>query len=225
MAKKIEIAFEALKDSEFVWHTDRLLEADNAVILWPNFSGREDRFGNSQRIFKLCVSEELAADMIKQGFNVRNVEVNAIHDDKDQPVKLNFVNVVVNMNSAYPPVVTLFSTYKGKRNRRPLDINTIGELDSIDIQTCDMVVNCYESRKFPGKKTCYLKKLNVIQTEDIDFGGKYDDWMDQQDVNDVPWMDHESVNDIPEIVPDTPHIKVKGSTAGESGITNKPASK
>ena len=59
-----------------------------------------------------------------------------------------------------------------------------------------------------------MKKLNVIQTEDIDFGGKYDDWMDQQDVNDVP-----------EIVPDTSHIKVKSPTSGESGITNEPASK
>lgn len=187
MAKNIELAYEALKSSKFIWHENqRVLEICDASILWPNFSGREDRFGNSQRIFKLCISEELAKEMTDLGFNVKKIDINAIHDEKDNPVPLYFVNVVVNMDSPYPPTVTLFSIFRGKKNRRPLNKDTVGELDSIDIKSCDMTVNCYESKKFPGKKTCYLKKLNVIQSEDYDFGGKYDDWMDQQDINDIP---------------------------------------
>ena len=180
MGRKTEIAYEEVRKSTFIWHDDRTLEVQDAVILWPNFSGRTNKFGNSARTFNLVVTEEVAEKMTAAGWRVRTISLQNIVDENDKPVNLYFVNIKTNMDSAYPPIVTLFTKFKGKKSRRVLDINTIGELDSVDIEMADCLINCYESRNFPGRITGYLKKLNVKQSEEVEFGGKYDDWMDEE---------------------------------------------
>lgn len=82
------------------------------------------------------------------------------------------------MESAYPPVVKLFSEYKGKKTQRVLDEESIGELDRVDIRTADCKIHSYSSKKFPGKVTGYLQTLFVVQEPNVIFGGKYDDWDD-----------------------------------------------
>lgn len=191
MGRKTEQAYYDLSKSVFTWHDERTLEVINAVIIWPNFSGKPNRYGNSARTFNLCIPSDLAAELEARGMRVREVEIDSIRDEKDQPAKLHFVNIKVNMSTAYPPSVTLISTFHGKKNRKPLDEESICELDSVDFKSTsrnpetgegedstgvDCIINCYESRKFPGKVTGYLKKLFATQDDKVEFGGKYDDW-------------------------------------------------
>ena len=193
MGRKTEQAFYDLSKSVFTWHDERTLEVVNAVILWPNFSGKPNKYGNSARTFNLCVPDKLADELQKKGWRVREIEIDTILDNNDNPAKLHFVNIKVNMDTAYPPTITLISTFHGKKTRRPLDAESIGELDAIDFRSTtvnpetgegedstgvDRLINCYESRKFPGKITGYLKKMYATQDEKVEFGGKYDDWDD-----------------------------------------------
>lgn len=94
---------------------------------------------------------------------------------------LYFINVKVNMNSVNPPIISLYSEFKGRRTKRALDIESVSELDRIDILDCDCIINAYESPVYPKKITGYLGKMNAIQVPDIEFGGKYDDWLDEEE--------------------------------------------
>lgn len=178
MSRVVERALEAVEKSEFNFLNEKELEVRNAHLFWTNFEGRENRFKNATRNFNMAISPELAEELNKRGWRVRDVDLKG--PDEEVLGKLYFVNVKVNMDSAYPPIITLYSQYRGKRSRTTLNIDSVSNLDSIEIQTSDCVVNSYESPSYPGKVTGYLKKLNVIQEPTVDFGGKYDDWMEEE---------------------------------------------
>lgn len=202
MSRKIEQAYFDLSKSAFTWHDERTLEVINAVILWPNFSGKPNKYGNSARTFNLCIPDNLAAEMEAKGWRVRQIEIDSIRDGDDKPAHIHFVNIKVNMDSAFPPSVFLISSFHGKKTRRPLDAENICELDSLDFKSTsfnpetgegenstgvDCLINCYESRKFPGKITGYLKKMYATQDDKVEFGGKYDDWDEEEaTVPDIP---------------------------------------
>lgn len=178
MSRVVEGALEALGKSEFVFLNEKELEVRNAHMFWTNFEGRENRWKNDTRNFNLAINEVLAKDLNERGWRVRDID---LKDAEGEPIdKLYFINVKVNMDSPYPPIITLFSEYKGKRSRRTIDLESVSNLDTIEVQTADLVINSYESPSYPGKVTGYLKKLNVIQEPSIDFGGKYDDWLNDE---------------------------------------------
>ena len=175
MSRTIDNAIEAVAKSQFSFIDNGQLEVRNAHIFWTNFSGKENRFGHSAKTFNLAISEEMAKELDARGWRVRDVDQK--DDDEEVIGKLYFVNIKVNMESGFPPIVTLFSEYKGKKSRVALTNETIGELDRADILDADCIINPYESPNFPGKVTGYLRKLNIIHEPDIEFDGKYDDWM------------------------------------------------
>ena len=196
MGRKLELAYYEMGKSKFTLHSDNTLEVIDASIFWTNFSGRPDKFGNSARTFKLCVPEELAIELEKMGMKIYTYDLEGIRDKDDNPVKLYAIRVTVNMEGAYPPTVYLITTFNGQKTRRPLDAESIGELDSVDFKSTskerdgedstgvDLIINCYESRKFKGKVVNYLKKLYATQDEKVEFGGKYDEW-DEEDIVDT----------------------------------------
>ena len=177
MSKTVDNAIIAVQESIFEFKDANTLEVRNATIFWTNFRGEANKFGNTARTFNLAINEEVASILKTNGWRVREVQNG---DDET----LYFVNIKVNMNSAYPPLLTLFSEFRGKKTRRSLDIENVSELDRVDILSADCVVNAYVSKMYPGKVTGYLKKLNVIQEPDIEFGGKYDDWMEDEEARD-----------------------------------------
>lgn len=180
MSRVVEQALEAVEKTEFIFLNEREIEVRNAHLFWTNFSGRENRFGNKATTFNLAITPEIAEKLSERGWRVRDIDL--MQDD--EPIgTLYFVNIKVNMKSTYPPIVTLFSEYRGERSRTTITDETIMNLDTIDILSADCVINQYESRQFPGKITGYLKKLNIIQEPSVDFGGKYDDWMNEEDEN------------------------------------------
>lgn len=175
MSKKVEAALIAVRDTIFQFINDgRAIEVRNAYIFWTNFRGEANKWGNTARTFNLAVTPEMAEILKQQGWRIREIECEEMGDI------LFFVNIKVNMNSQFPPTVNLYSEYKGKKSCRPLNEGSIGELDRVDIKTADCIISIYESDQFPGKLSGYLQKLNVIQEPNVEFGGKYDDWMDEE---------------------------------------------
>lgn len=180
MANVIETGLEKVQDTHFIFDERGGFEVRNAYIFWTNFRGEANRFGNTARNFNLAVPKEIAKDLMNNGWRIRE---RALYDadghETDQI--LYFVNIKVNMNSKRPPIISLYSEFKGERTKRALEIESVGELDRVEIMQCDLVVNAYESPQFPGKITGYLQKLNAIQVPDVEFGGKYDDWLDEEE--------------------------------------------
>lgn len=187
MSRILELAFDEVKNTKCSFRDDgRTLVINDAFIFWSNFEGKENKWKNSARTFNVAIDEETAAYLQQTGWKVRMEILDEDVDMKDDQAVANarkvfFVNIKVNMESAYPPVVKLFSESRGKKSQTILDINTIGILDRTDIKTADCVINAYSSKNFPGKVSGYLKQLYVIQEPNIDFNGKYDDWMDDEE--------------------------------------------
>ena len=180
MSKIIEQSLEALKKSQFIFQTPNCLEVRDAVMIWTNFKGKANRFGNTTKNFNLVINEELKEALEanpQKEFNIHHIGGEGTED----PI-MYFINVKVNMESAYPPVVTLYTDFKGVKSHTALDNSTIQCLDHIMIESADCILNLYESKMHPGKVSAYLKKLNVIQSKETAFGGKYDEW----DNNPIP---------------------------------------
>lgn len=180
MANVIETGLEKVLETEIIFTERGGFEARNAFIFWTNFRGEANKWGNSARNFNLAIPEEVAKILKQNGWRVRD---RALYDENgaDTDRILYFINIKVNMNSKNPPIVSLYSEFRGKRTKRALEIESVGELDRIDIEECDVIVNAYESPQFEGKITGYLQKLNAIQVPDIEFGGKYDDWLEEEE--------------------------------------------
>lgn len=179
----VDNALQAVGETRFRWNIKNMLEIENAFIFWTNFRGEANAFGNKTRSLNVAVTPEVGAELEAAGWRVR--QVTGGPEDKDI---LYFVNVKVNMQSSYPPAITLFSEFRGKKSRRALDIDTVGELDRVLFDRCDLIVKPFESDRFPGKVTGYLNKLNAVQEKVDEFGGFYDDWAEDSN---VPHIDEE----------------------------------
>lgn len=177
MSNVIQEGLNRVKETKFIINDRGGFEVRNAYVFWSNFRGEANKFGNSARNFNLAVTPEFGKILLANGWRLRERPLNQDSGTPDEI--LYFINIKVNMNTKTPPIISLYSEFRGKKAKRPLDIVSIGELDRIDILQCDCVINAYESPAFPGKITGYLHKLNAIQNPDIEFGGKYDDWMEE----------------------------------------------
>lgn len=174
MSNTTRNAYVKLANSKFIFHEDsHSLEVLDAVLIWTNFEGRENNFGSKAKFCNLVLNDDIFEFLKNRGWNVKTLAV----DDDSEPA-LHFVQIKVNMDSAYPPIVSLYSEYRGKRSKTVLTNDTIQMLDHINIASADLIVNEYVSPRFPDKASGYLKKLNVIQEKVSEFGGKYDDWDD-----------------------------------------------
>ncbi len=174
MSNFISNSLEALKSSEFIFNTPTQLEVRNAVIIWPNFEGKANRFGNTTKNFNLVINEELKAAL--EANPDKELKIHHIGGDGTEDPDLYFINVKINMASAYPPIVTLYTDYRGVKNHVALDDASIQCLDHIMIDSADCKLNLYESKMHPGHVSVYLKDLKVIQRKEVAYGGKYDAW-------------------------------------------------
>ncbi len=178
MSRVVENAIKGVGNSQFnILNEKGSFEVRNAVIFWTNFAGEPNKWGSTARTFNLAVNAEMGKILQDAGWRVRDRKFNEGEPDEET---LYYISIKLNYDSKFPPIVTLFSDFRGKRSKRVLDGETVGELDRIDIQSADCIVNAYESQAFPGKITGYLQKLNIIQEPEMEFGGKYDDWLDEE---------------------------------------------
>ncbi len=191
MSKLVENALERVQKT--TWYFDRgILEIRDAVLLFTNFAGQANRFGNTSKTFNVVLPNDLKEFLEECQLHDKSLHVN-IHKypnsaaETDEEPCVYYINVKVNMESDFPPMVTLYTnkqttnpdgTTAIKKGRVSLVDATIGCLDRTDIDRADCKLNLKESKANPGNAVFYLRQLNVIQTIVPDFGGAYEDWDD-----------------------------------------------
>ena len=181
MSRLTQYAYEQLGKSEFIFRNENTLEIRNAVIIFANFAGKANRFGNTTKNFNVVINDEVMQHLLADPNKKWNIHELGGETEED-PV-IHFINVKIRMDSQYPANVTLYTDFRGMKNHTSLTDETIGCLDRITMDSADCILNLYESRMHEGHFTAYLKKLNVIQIKEADFGGKYDDWEDPIEPN------------------------------------------
>ena len=166
---------EAARNSEFKRLVNGDLSVENAVIIWTNFEGRATKFNpnGGKRTFALVLTEEVAAMLREEGWNVKTRDG---RDEGDDP--LYFTEIVVNLNSTFPPKIVLYTEFRGRKSAHKLtEERTIKQLDTIDIANVDVVIHPYE-HGFSSVATIkgYARAIYVTQGQDSYFGGKYADY-------------------------------------------------
>jgi hypothetical protein len=171
MSEFVKFVQDTLLTSKFNFLDAKTLEVENAVIIWPNFSGKPNRFGNTAKYFNLAITKEVADELSKRNFNVHEMT-----DKETNEILFYFVNIKVNMESAYPPIITVYTNYRGVKSHTSISADTVATLDNIQIESADCMINIYCSKANPDRPSGYLKKLNIIQHKVVEFDGKYDNW-------------------------------------------------
>lgn len=164
-----------VKDSIFEVLPNGDIKVENAVILWPNFSGKPTEMNSAggKRTFCLMLNEELADRLREEGWNIKD---RPPRDPDDYP--FIFTEIVVNMDSRFPPEVWLRTEFRGRPSMIQLNEETIGQLDDIQIVGADLVIHPYVHGRGAYKCKGYARYVNVKQAVTNYFGDKYSDYED-----------------------------------------------
>lgn len=134
---------------------------ENARIINRNFSGKVGEFNKDGKRSFCLVLDGLDIDrLIAEGWNVKFTKP---RDPDEDPIP--FINVKMSFNR-YPPIVKQITS----RNQVDLTEETIGCLDSAEIENVDVIVRPYTYEE--GHISAYLKALYVTIYED-EFARKY----------------------------------------------------
>lgn len=142
-----------------------------------NFTGERRNFNDEgDRNFTLFLDNNTADQLRADGWNVR-VLAPRDADDDEQPI----LRVKVNFAGKYPPRVVMVN--HGKKT--PLTEETIGLLDTAEIEKADICIHPYEWHNARGESgvSAYLKTLYVTIRDDDEFAEDYPDPADE----DAPW--------------------------------------
>lgn len=140
-----------------------ILQIDDARLIYRNFEGRGDKFNREgDRNFSIIIpSIEMAEKLIDLGWNVK------IKDRGEDEEPFIHLPVKVKINER-GPVVHLQSG----RKRVELDEESIGLLDSIEIEKADLDIRPYDwtvQAGTPNEKsgrTAYLQGAHIFQKVD-----------------------------------------------------------
>ena len=147
---------------------NKLVSIENTRFIFEtNFSGdpRRDKFGSDKRYANIIVPEELAEELIDEGFNVRCT------DPKDgEYEKTYFVKATVNYDSKFPPRIYLVS---GDNPPTLLDSESVCNIDTMYIKNVNVILSKYYNAKI-DKWSLYVRTMYVEQELDNDpFAARY----------------------------------------------------
>lgn len=142
---------------------ERILQINDARIIFRNFEGRGDKFNREgDRNFSLVIPTEEIKDALMGDTNEYGVGWNVkVKDARDEgadpfihmPVKVKF--------TAFGPNVYLKS---GNAEPIKLDEDSIGCLDQIDIESVDLDIRAYDDTiNGRGFRSAYLQSMYVVQ--------------------------------------------------------------
>lgn len=131
---------------------------EDARIIFRNFSGKEGQYNREgDRNFAVILNEEVAQQMLIDGWNVRYLEP---REEGDEPAP--YISIAVNFNNRPPRVMLLTST-----SRTQLDESSVEVLDWADIKTADLIARGYDWTVNGKSGTkAYLQSLFVTIEED-----------------------------------------------------------
>lgn len=144
---------------------DNTLSIENAIILFRNFSGREDRYNRKgDRNFCVRLAARDAGRLREDGWNVKTLPARS--DDEEEAF---YLKVKVSYK-AVPPRIYICT----RRGKTLLDEESVDQLDYADIASADIIVRPYRY-DVNGKTgiSAYVKTMYVTLDEDV-FASKYD---------------------------------------------------
>lgn len=165
---------ELLRNSVFTFFENGDFEVEHAAITYKNFAGNPTDVNpaGGKRTFALCLTSEVGEYLRDLGWNIK---IAAPKKEGDEPVL--YTEIVVNMESMYPPTVELISTFNGKTTVTTLRGNDVKRLDNVWIENIDIRVHPYRHDRHPYTFKGYANDIRVIQSQGgSHFGGKYDDF-------------------------------------------------
>lgn len=131
---------------------------EDAKLAFRNFSGNETDYNRAgDRNFLVILPEDVAVEMLKDGWNVKRFK-----DDEEGNPGDPYIQVSLKFNKFPPKVVMITSV-----GRTILNEDTIGSLDWADVLNVDLIARGYEwsVREKSGTKA-YLKSLYITINED-----------------------------------------------------------
>ena len=113
-----------------------IITVEDAKILFPNFSGTEDRFTREgDRNFCLALPEDVAEQMVRDGYNIKRRQMNTdegvVEGDYYVKCKISF--------KGKPPRIYMVTT----GNKTLLTEDLVGTLDSTEIVEADVMLSPY----------------------------------------------------------------------------------
>ena len=146
---------------------------EGASIIWKNFSGKPTDVNpaGGKRTFSLVLTKDVADALVEEGWRVK---CRAPQDEGDD--ELLYTEIVVNMESQYPPKLHMLTRYGDRERLLELNSENISELDRNVLYDVDLVVHPYAHGRTNSAGTTikgYLKTLYATQESPMDFGGKY----------------------------------------------------
>lgn len=186
--RPLEQAFLDAQESQYGLFVNKhkTLEIIQAAIIWKNFQGKPDGYGNATRKFNVVIPQAVAVELEKRGWNVKsrqlirkdvdgNVLPPVIADEKGEAPFAYYIEVKINMESEWPPKILRISRINDQRVDEEMNIATVGELDSETFLDASIEVNERVNPK-TGRATGYLRALTVVTDpaeKEADFGGRY----------------------------------------------------
>lgn len=131
---------------------------EDARIIFRNFKGAEGKYNREgDRNFAVCLDDDIAQQLINDGWNVRFLQP---RDEGDDPQA--YIAVSVSYKGRPPRVVMISSA-----GRTEIDEESVEILDWVDIATVDIIIRPY-NWQVNGKTgvKAYLKTLFVTINED-----------------------------------------------------------
>lgn len=139
---------------------NRLLQIDDARIIFRNFEGRPDQFTREgDRSFSLMIPNQEIAEALmedKNEFGVGwNVKIKEPRDEGDEPFR--HLKVKVKFNGRGPNIYLVNGGIK-----RQLDEESVAMLDDIDIDHVDLDIRPYDDEgRFGPFRAAYLQNMQV----------------------------------------------------------------
>lgn len=135
---------------------------ENARINYLNFEGREGQYNRAgQRNFHVFLDDEVADQMLQDGWNVKYLKV---REEGDTPQA--HVEVGVEFGKGRPPLIVLMSS----RGRTTLGEDECELIDIAEIRKVDLIIRPYPW-SWPAQGTsgikAYLKCIYVTLEEDV----------------------------------------------------------
>ena len=141
------------------------LVMENIRVIFKNFRGLEDMYNRAgDRNFCVPIDDpDEAARLKDMGWNIK------MYKGSEDSDPLYYLQVAVSYKNIEPNIYMVTN-----KNKVRLSEATVGNLDSADIKTADLIVSPYnwEVNGKTGTKA-YCKTMYVVIDEDV-FAGKYD---------------------------------------------------
>lgn len=145
----------------------RLLEIDDARIIFRNFSGAADKYNREgDRNFAIIIPDEETMNvLVEDGWNVK---LRPPREEYDEPFM--FLPVKVKFNNRGPAVYVKSGAKVAELNEETVDI-----LDEIDILSVNLDIRAFDWEVNGNTgRSAYLQAINVVQNIDR-FGAQYND--------------------------------------------------